>query len=228
MDVDGGADDGEGEVPGAHGVAGDGEERPGAGARRRAVRWYAATLLVLAATLAVACGTSPRGDGGGDAAAPDAAASPDATTVDPELTGEDFKPLSEMTPVRGFFVDNVLGDVEAAVAVAESPDGGTYPVGTVIQLVPQEAMVKRAPGFSPEFGDWEFFELDVSPEGTTIVNRGDAEIVNRFGMSCADCHAMAEPQWDLVCEQDHGCDPIPLTRSQIVALQDGDPRPVTP
>ena len=45
---------------------------------------------------------------------------------------------------------------------ANNPDGGVYPVGTVIQLVPQEAMVKRAAGFDPATNDWEFFSLDVS------------------------------------------------------------------
>ena len=193
---------------------------------RAARRWYAATALVVVATIGIACTSS--GDDASGGAATTAAPTQDVVTADPELGDDDFKPLTEMTPVRGFFVDNVLGDLEATIAVAESPDGGTYPVGTVIQLVPQEAMVKRAPGFSPEFGDWEFFELDVSAEGTTIINRGDAEIVNRFGASCADCHSLAEPQWDLVCEQDHGCEPLPLTRDQIVALQDADPRPVMP
>ncbi len=148
--------------------------------------------------------------------------------VDVEMAADDFKPLAEMTPVRGFFVDNVLGDLEETVAVAESADGGVYPVGTVIQLIPQEAMVKRAPGFSPEFGDWEFFELNVSADGTVIHNRGNAEIKNRFGgISCAACHSLAEPQWDFVCEQDHGCDPLPIGRDVIEQLQTTDPRPVS-
>lgn len=184
------------------------------------------TACVVAA-IAVACSsagdvaTSPSGS---SAQTPQTG----ANVVDVDVTAEDFRPLGEMTAVRGFFVDNLLGDLDATVAVAESADGGTYPVGTVIQLVPQEAMVKRAPGFSPDFGDWEFFELNVSPEGTEIHNRGDAEIVNRFGLSCADCHSMAAPQWDLVCEQDHGCEPLPFTREQIEGLQDADPRPLTP
>jgi methylmalonyl-CoA mutase len=47
-----------------------------------------------------------------------------------------------------------------------------YPPGTVIQLVPQEAMVKRESGFAPEANDWEFFFLNVDAEGTEIAARG--------------------------------------------------------
>src|ERR671918_719140 len=72
------------------------------------------------------------------------------------------------------------GDDDDTVAVAEDTEGGgPFPVGTIIQLVPQEAMVKRAPGFDPDSNDWEFFALDVSPEGTKIVTRGGAEVVNQ-------------------------------------------------
>lgn len=157
------------------------------------------------------------------------AEAPSTTTTAPvqdvEITAESFVNLQDMTPVRGFFVDNLLGDLEATVAVAESPDGGVYPVGSVVQLVPGEAMVKRAPGFDVYANDWEFFELDVSEEGTEIRVRGGAEVVNRFGGSCSDCHALAEPQWDFICEQDHGCEPLPFERAFFEALQDGDPRP---
>ena len=148
------------------------------------------------------------------------------TTVAPIAIDEtSFVNINDMTAVRGFFVDNLLGDLDATLAVAESPDGGVYPPGSVVQLVPAEAMVKREPGFSPDTNDWEFFELVTSVDGTVINVRGGAEAVNSFGLSCADCHARAEPQWDFICEQDHGCDPLPLTRELIETLQAGDPRP---
>jgi hypothetical protein len=140
----------------------------------------------------------------------------------------DFRNIHSMTPVRGFFIDNFLGHLDEALAVANSPDGGEYPVGTVIQLVPQEAMVKRRDGFSPATGDWEFFFLSVSPEGTVIEVRGTDEVVNRFGGNCASCHSLAEPEFDFVCEQDHGCDPLPVGRDIIEAVQDADPRPLEP
>lgn len=81
-----------------------------------------------------------------------------------------------MTPVRGFYVDNLSGDLDATLAVANAADGGVYPPGSVVQLVPGEAMVKRAPGFSPVTNDWEFFELDTSPAGTEIRKRGFADV----------------------------------------------------
>lgn len=151
------------------------------------------------------------------------------TTTEPEdfvMKAEDFISLEDMTTVRGFFVDNPLGHLDEAVAVANDAAGGVYPVGTVIQLVPQEAMVKRVAGFDPASNDWEFFSLDVSPQGTTIVTRGGAEVINRFGgTSCADCHKKADPKWDFVCELDHGCDPLPIGDDVIAAVQRADPRP---
>ena len=135
--------------------------------------------------------------------------------------------INEMAAVRGFFVDNLLGDLASTVAVAESEDGGVYPVGSLLQLVPGEAMVKQPAGFSPGTLDWEFFELDVDASGTTIRVRGGVEAVNRFGGSCADCHAKADPQFDFVCEQDHGCDPLPIDRATIERFQESDPRPLS-
>ena len=129
-----------------------------------------------------------------------------------------------MTAVRHFFVDNLLGDLAATVAVAESTDGGVYPPGSVVQLVPTEAMVKHPPGVSPATRDWEFFELEVTDEGSSINTRGFSDVVNRFGGNCLGCHIQAEPQYDLICELDHGCDPIPVTREQIAAVQAADPR----
>jgi hypothetical protein len=142
-----------------------------------------------------------------------------------EITESSFVNLADMTPVRGFFVDNLLGDLTATVAVAENEDGGVYPAGSVVQLFPGEAMVKREAGFSPATGDWEFFELVPSAEGTIIRVRGGAEAVNQFGGSCADCHAQAEPQYDFICEQTHGCEPLPIGRDLIELAQNTDPRP---
>ncbi len=141
-----------------------------------------------------------------------------------DVGAENFDCIRDMTPVRGFYVDNLLGDLEATLAVANSGEGGVYPAGTVIQLVPGEAMVKQVSGTSPATKDWEFFELGVKPDGTEILKRGYSDVVNRFGGNCLGCHAKAEPRWDMVCETGHGCDPIPLTRDLLVLLQKTDPR----
>jgi hypothetical protein len=151
------------------------------------------------------------------------AASADASKTD-DITEASFKCLTELAPVGDFFVDNLDGDIEATIKVARSPTGGVYPTGSVVQLVPAEAMVKRAPGFNPATRDWEFFELAVSDEGTSINTRGFAQTVNRFGGNCFACHIQARPEWDLICGKDHGCDPIPLTPVMIKAIQKTDPR----
>jgi hypothetical protein len=179
-----------------------------------------AAALALVLLLPAACG----GDDGG---AGDAAADETTTTEveDLEMQADDFVNINDMTPVRGFFIDNPLGYLDEAIAVAEDPAGGTYPVGTIIQLIPQEAMVKRAEGFSPATNDWEFFSLSVTAEGTEILVRGGPEVINQFGLSCADCHLQAEPQFDLVCEDTHGCDPLPIGDDVITAVQAADPRP---
>ena len=166
-------------------------------------------MLLSATTLGLAVLTSV---GPGEAA--------DAKVID----ASSFRCITSMTPVRHFYVDNLGGDVAATVAAANSPNGAVYPPGSVIQLVPGEAMVKREKGFNPATRDWEFFELDVSKTGTEIRKRGFADVVNRFGGNCFACHIAARPEWDLVCESDHGCRPIPLTRAMSGALQRTDPR----
>jgi hypothetical protein len=140
------------------------------------------------------------------------------------LAAEDFGCILEWPRVRRFRITNVRGHLDEALAVANSPTGGTYPVGTIIQLVPSEAMVKRGRGWSPETNDWEFFALDVRADGTTIRSRGARETVNAFGGNCFDCHSLAAPQWDFVCEDSHGCDPLPIGPETFERLQNGDPR----
>ena len=135
-----------------------------------------------------------------------------------------FRCITKMTAVRHFYVDNLRGDVNATLAAANSPTGAVYPPGSVVQLIPGEAMVKRDKGFNAATHDWEFFELDVSKDGTKIRKRGFVDVVNRFGGNCFGCHVTARPEWDLVCESDHGCAPIPLTRAMSRALQRTDPR----
>jgi hypothetical protein len=119
---------------------------------------------------------------------------------------------------RQFYVDNLQGNLDATLAAANSTTGAVYPPGSVIQLIPGEAMVKRDKGFNAATHDWEFFELDVSKDGTQIRKRGTVDVVNRFGGNCFGCHVPAAAQWDLVCETGHGCAPLAVTRAM-----DGSP-----
>lgn len=142
-----------------------------------------------------------------------------------EITEASFGCIRDMKPVRGFYVGNLLGDVDATIAAANAPDGARYPVGSVVQLVPGEAMVKHPAGYDAATNDWEFFELDVKPgQPTKIRVRGTTEVVNQFGGNCLSCHAPAAQKWDMICEQTHGCLPIPVTPVMARAIQKTDPR----
>ena len=142
-----------------------------------------------------------------------------------EITEASFGCIRDMKPVRGFYVGNLLGDVDATIAAANAPDGARYPVGSVVQLVPGEAMVKHPAGYDAATNDWEFFELDVKPgQPTKIRVRGTTEVVNQFGGNCLSCHAPAAQKWDMICEQTHGCLPIPITPVMSRAIQKTDPR----
>src|SRR5262249_17651701 len=97
-----------------------------------------------------------------------------------DIDAKSFRCIRKMTPVRQFYVDNLRGNLDATLAVANSTTGGVYPPGSVIQLIPGEVMVKRDNGFNAATHDWEFFELDVSKDGTQIRKRGTVDVVNRF------------------------------------------------
>lgn len=141
-----------------------------------------------------------------------------------EIDNETFDCMLDMTPVRGFYVDNVIpGELDKTVAAAQA-EKTTYPAGSVVQLVPGEVMIKRHKGYNAATKDWEFFELNVSPEGTEIHKRGFADVVNRFGGNCFGCHIQAKPEFDLICESSHGCDPIAIPRPIITLLQKTDAR----
>lgn len=147
---------------------------------------------------------------------------PAATPV--KVNAGSFRCIRQMTPVRHFYVDNLLGPVDATLAAANAKSGAIYPAGSVVQLVPTEAMVKREKGFNPATGDWEFFDLDVSMTATSVRTRGFAEVKNRFGGNCFACHVPAREPWDFICESGHGCDPIPIDHAMTGALQRSDPR----
>ena len=141
-----------------------------------------------------------------------------------EISDSTFKCLTQMTKVRGFYVDNLLGDLDGTLKMANSPTGGKYPPGSVVQLVPTEVMIKHEEGWNKATNDWEFFELTVSEAGSKIKVRGVTDVVNRFGGNCFSCHVKARPEWDLICEKEHGCAPLPIKSEQIIAIQKGDPR----
>ncbi len=137
---------------------------------------------------------------------------------------DDFECILSWDKVREFRITNRLGRLAEALELARNPrPGAQFPVGTIIQLFPGEAMVKRGPDFDPDNNNWEYFELDTSPAGTSIRVRGRDEVVNRFGGQCFGCHADAR-DFDFICEVGRGCVELPLSRDVFGALQEADPR----
>ena len=187
-------------------------------------------LLALASSLIVSSAGCDE-DTAPVEAAPDAGV-PDAVVEDLDMKATDWSCIKDWDRVRMFRITNLLGHKEEALRVANTNEGGDYPVGTVIQLVWFEAMVKRRPGFSPDSQDWEFFSFDVRNNKKDVVARGgDGSVVNEInGKPCLGCHAGAETKWDLICEKGHGCDELGVPDSLIEQYQNADPAcpPVAP
>jgi len=140
------------------------------------------------------------------------------------ITKDSFICLNEMHPIRGFFVTNIIGNIKDTITAAMKTDGAQYPPGSVVQLIPTEVMVKHHKGWNFATKDWEFFELEVSEQGSQIKVRGTTDVINKFGGNCFECHQKAKPQWDLICEDNHGCDSLPIPSFIISMIQNNDPR----
>ena len=110
---------------------------------------------------------------------------------------------------------------EAMRIFRDSVPNTEYPVGTILQLVPFEAMVKHPREKFPNSNGWEFFALEVSEAGTKIRDRGDNVVNLSLGAPCLSCHQPAA-KFDFVCEKGHGCAPIPFDDQKIAELQRAD------
>jgi hypothetical protein len=141
------------------------------------------------------------------------------------ITEKSFTCLLDMPKVRNTRIQHADPEKlkEAVLIFQGSQSDKEYPAGTILQLVPGEAMVKHSREAFPKTNGWEFFALKVSAEGTTITDRGDQVLNTSLKKPCLDCHSPAA-KFDFVCEKGHGCAPIPVTDQQIAALQNSDPR----
>ena len=135
-----------------------------------------------------------------------------------------FSCIKEWTKVRNTYIKHADPEKlkEAVRILKDSVPDKEYPVGTFLQLLPDEAMVKHAKQKFPETNGWEFFHLDLTGMGTKIKTRG-ADTVNFQGVKCFSCHQPAA-KFDFVCEKGHGCAPVPLDDHKIAELQNKDPR----
>ncbi len=112
---------------------------------------------------------------------------------------------------------------EAMRIFRDSVPDKEYPVGTILQLIPFEAMVKHPREKFPATNGWEFFDLEVSKEGTRIKERGEQVVNHSQGVTCLSCH-QPTAKFDFVCEKGHGCAPIPFDDEKIAAIQKTDLR----
>src|SRR5271156_499950 len=141
------------------------------------------------------------------------------------ITDKSFGCVLDLPKVRNTRIQNPDPEKlkEAIRIFKDSVPNKDYPPGTVLQLIPTEAMVKHDRAAFPKTNGWEFFALKVSADGTTIQDRGDKVLNTSLKKPCLDCHSPAA-KFDFVCEKGHGCAPIPVTDQLIAAMQGGDPR----
>ena len=141
------------------------------------------------------------------------------------ITEKSFGCLLDLPKVRNTRIQNPDPEKlkEAIRILRDSVPDKEYPTGTVLQLIPTEAMVKHERSAFPNTNGWEFFALKVSADGTVIQDRGDKVINALLKKACVDSHSPAA-KFDFVCEKGHGCAPIPVTDQQIAAMQSADQR----
>jgi hypothetical protein len=141
------------------------------------------------------------------------------------VSEQSFRCINDWPKIRNTYMYNADPEKlkEAIRIFRDSVSDTQYPVGTILQLIPTEAMVKHSRGTFAKSNDWEFFSLDVSAAGTKISERGENVVNHTQGLTCLSCHQPAA-KYDFVCEKTHGCAPIPLDDQKIAELQGADLR----
>ncbi|HUA19761.1 MAG TPA: hypothetical protein VMB25_13520 [Bryobacteraceae bacterium] len=147
------------------------------------------------------------------------------TADDVVVTEKSFGCVLDLPKVRNTRIQNPDPEKlqEAIRIFRDSVPNQDYPTGTILQLIPTEAMVKHDRAAFPKSNGWEFFALQVSAGGTKILDRGDKVLNTSLKKPCLSCHSPAA-KFDFVCEKGHGCAPIPVSDQQIAAMQAADPR----
>ncbi|MBI3805366.1 MAG: hypothetical protein HY282_16575 [Nitrospirae bacterium] len=148
-----------------------------------------------------------------------------AAAEDITISEKDFGCVIGLPKVRNTFVRHAdpAKQKEAMRILQDRVPDAEYPVGTILQLVPAEAMVKHPHDKFPNTNGWEFFALDLSEQGTKIRDRGDQVKNLSVNLPCLSCHVPAK-KFDFVCEKGHGCAPLPFDDQKIAEIQNADPR----
>jgi len=132
--------------------------------------------------------------------------------------------IRDGTKIRNTYIKNADPEKlkEAVRIFKNSVPDKEYPVGTFLQLLPGEVMVKHPRAKFPDTNGWEFFALELSAQGSKIKIRGD-KTTNFQGVPCMSCHQPAV-KFDFVCEKGHGCAPLPFDDKKLAEIQGTDPR----
>jgi hypothetical protein len=148
-----------------------------------------------------------------------------AYAKDVTVSENDFTCIRDGHKIRNTYIRHADPEKlkEAMRIFQDSVPDKEYPVGTFMQLVPFEVMVKHPPAKFPNSNGWEFFALDLSESGTKIRDRGDKVVNLSLGLPCLSCHQPAA-KFDFVCEKNHGCAPLPFDDKKIAEIQGTDPR----
>jgi hypothetical protein len=149
-----------------------------------------------------------------------------ASAQELKISEENFGCILDMPKIRNtrFKHSDPAKLKEAMKIFRDSVPDQEYPVGTILQLVPFEAMVKHPREKFPKSNGWEFFALEVSERGTKIIDRGGENVLNvLLKAPCLSCHQPAA-KFDFVCEKGHGCAPLSIDDQQIADLQKADQR----
>ena len=148
-----------------------------------------------------------------------------ASAADVSVSEQTFGCILDWPQVRNTRIkhEDPKALAEAMRIFKDSVPNTEYPVGTILQLVPFEAMVKHPREKFPKTSGWEFFALEVSADGTRIRDRGDSVVNLSQGKTCLSCHQPAAG-FDFVCEKGHGCAPIPFNDQAIQVIQQADAR----
>src|SRR6202034_3027189 len=85
------------------------------------------------------------------------------------ITEKSFGCILDLPKVRNTRIQNPDPEKlkEAIQIFKDSVPDKQYPTGTILQLIPTEAMVKHDRASFPKTNGWEFFALKVSADGTT-------------------------------------------------------------
>ena len=147
-----------------------------------------------------------------------------AYAEDVTVSEKSFGCIRDGTKVRNTYIKHAdPAKLKEAVRIFQNRVPDTeYPIGTFLQLLPGEVMVKHQRAKFPDTNGWEFFALELSAQGSKIRTRGD-KTTNFQGVPCMSCHQPAV-KFDFVCEKGHGCAPVPLDDPKIAELQAADPR----